>query len=205
MPTDAAHAGVVPGELDRKGSIMEVLVTYASRHGSTTGIAERVAETLRARGLSADARPVDEVRDVGAYDAVVVGAAVYMYHWLKDAVRFVQHHRDELAGRPVWLFSSGPLGTDQVDEHGVDVRVASRPKELDELASLVRARGTEVFFGAWDPEAPPVGLVERMMRHTPASEALPPGDFRDWEAIEAWAATIAEELTAPGSTAVTEG
>lgn len=180
---------------------MDVLVAYSSRHGSTAGIAERIAAALRDAGLSAEARPVVQVHDVERYDAVVVGSAAYMYHWLKEAARFVRRHRDALAQRPVWLFSSGPLGTERVDAGGVDALEASRPKEFEELVPLVRARGTQVFFGAWDPEAPAVGLVERMVRHMPATaDATPAGDFRDWAAIDAWAGEIARELGADART-----
>jgi menaquinone-dependent protoporphyrinogen oxidase len=173
---------------------MNVLVAYASRHGATAGIAERVAVDLRDAGLVADARPVSEVDDVEAYDAVVVGASAYLFHWLKDATRFVKRHRQALAARPVWLFSSGPLGTDLVDDEGNDVLEVTRPREFDELSELVHPRGEQVFFGAWDPDAPPVGVLERALRHLPAHEQTPAGDFRDWDAIDAWAAGIAREL-----------
>lgn len=174
---------------------MNVLVAYATRHGATAGIAERIAATLRAEGIDADARPVTEVHDVTPYDAVVLGGAAYMFHWLKDATAFAKHHRDELRQRPVWLFSSGPLGTETVDEQGHDVRASSRPQEFPELVDLLRPRGERVFFGAWDPDAPPVGLGERLLRRLPAARsATPAGDFRDWPAIDAWATEIAAAL-----------
>lgn len=174
---------------------MKVLVAYATRHGATAGIAQRVAAALTAAGLSADTRPVEDVRDIGPYDAVVLGGAAYMFHWLKPAVTFARRHRKELAVRPVWLFSSGPLGTDLVDKDGQNVLEACRPKEFDELAKLLQPRGDQVFFGAYDPSAPPVGLGERLARRMPAAQAaIPVGDFRDWPAIDAWAAQIATEL-----------
>lgn len=174
---------------------MNVLVAYASRHGSTAGIAERIAAGIRSEGLTAEAQPISEVHDLGEYDAVVLGSAAYMFHWLKEARRFASKHRDALAERPVWLFSSGPLGTDLVDEDGNDIFEASRPKEFDELTEVLAPRGEKVFFGAWDPEAPAVGMAERMMRFMPAAKnALPAGDFRDWDAIDAWAAEIASDL-----------
>lgn len=173
---------------------MNVLVAYASRHGSTAGIAERIAAGLRAGGLAAEARPVAQVEDVDGYDAFVVGSAAYMFHWLKDATRFVKRHRALLDNRPVWFFSSGPLGTDRVDEDGEDVLTATRPKEFDELAALVHPVGMQVFFGAWDPQAPTIGLAERLVRRLPATDATPAGDFRDWAAIDAWTAGIAREL-----------
>jgi menaquinone-dependent protoporphyrinogen oxidase len=174
---------------------MEVLVGYASRHGATAGIAERIAAGLRAGGLSAAAVPVSEVEDVARYDAFVIGSAAYLFHWLKDATRFVRRHRGLLATRPVWLFSSGPLGTDRIDEQGEDVLEATRPKEFDELAEAVHPRDLQVFFGAWDPDAPRVGFTEQLVRRLPAAEATPAGDFRDWDAIDDWAASIARELT----------
>ena len=95
---------------------MKILVAYATRHGATAGIAERVTAALQAVGLSAEARPVEDVTNVEPYDAVVIGGAAYMFHWLKPALKFCRRHHKERAARPVWLFSSGPLGTDLVDK-----------------------------------------------------------------------------------------
>jgi menaquinone-dependent protoporphyrinogen oxidase len=178
---------------------MTILVAYASRHGATRGIAERIAERLRSDGLEAEARSVTDVRDISRYQAFVIGGAAYMFHWLKDATRFVGRHRRTLAERPVWLFSSGPIGTDTVDKDGRDVLVASEPKEFAELRTTLHPRGDRVFFGAYDPDAPPVGLAERFMTHMPATirAELPAGDFRDWPAIDAWADAIAADLGSP--------
>lgn len=175
---------------------MNVIVAYATRHGATAGIADHIASTLTARGLTARAARVEEVTHLDDYDAVVLGGAAYMFHWLKPAVRFAKKHRTTLSAKPVWLFSSGPLGTDTVDPDGHDILDSARPKEFDELAALLRPRGEQVFFGAYDPDAPPIGLGERLTRHMPAArEGLPAGDFRDWEAIGVWADQIARELT----------
>ena len=101
----------------------------------------------------------------------------------------------------MWLFSSGPLGTDLVDEKGRDIFEAMRPKEFEELGDEIRPRGDHVFFGAWDPDAEPVGMAERFLRFMPASarDEIPAGDFRDWDAIDAWADEIAAELQGAGS------
>jgi menaquinone-dependent protoporphyrinogen oxidase len=180
----------------REETDMHVLVAYASRHGATQGIAERIAETLRATGVDADARPAAEVRDASAYDAFVIGSAAYMHHWMKEARTFVERNRALLASRPVWLFSSGPIGNDPVDKDGVDQRVASIPTELPELATAVRARDQHVFFGAYERDRKPVGLAERLAARMPASwmDEVPYGDFRDWPEIEAWAKGIGEQL-----------
>jgi menaquinone-dependent protoporphyrinogen oxidase len=176
---------------------MTVLVAYATRHGSTAGIAERIAADLRGAGVAAEARSVDDVRDVATYEAFVVGGAAYMFHWLREATGFVKRHRTVLAARPTWLFSSGPVGTDLVDKDGRDIFEVTRPKEFPELVTMIRPRGERVFLGAWDRSAPPVGMAERFMRLMPAmKDSMPEGDFRDWAAIDAWAAEIAGDLSA---------
>ncbi len=174
---------------------MTVLVAYASRHGATEGIAERIAARLRLDGLAVEAVPAATVRDASAYDAFVVGSAAYMFHWLTDAVRFVKRNRATLAARPVWIFSSGPLGTERVDAKGRDALLASEPKEFAQFRAMLQPRGEQVFFGAFDLAGPPVGLAERFTRMMPAArDALPVGDFRDWAAIDAWADAIAQQL-----------
>jgi menaquinone-dependent protoporphyrinogen oxidase len=174
---------------------MSILVAYATRHGATRGIAERIAERLRAGGLDAEARPAAEVRDATRYDAFVVGGAAYMFHWLGDATKFVRRNRALLAARPTWLFSSGPVGTEAVDEEGRDVLVACVPKEFVELREAIHPREEKVFFGAIDPAAGPIGFAERLVSLMPAARgAFPKGDFRDWPSIDAWADAIAHQL-----------
>ena len=173
---------------------MRILVAYASRHGATRGIAERIAETLIAAGQRVDVRALKDVADPVDYDAFVIGSAVYMFHWLKDMTRFLRRNRRILADRPVWLFSSGPLGTETTDAKGRDVLEVSAAKEAAEFEAAIHPRGKAMFFGAYTP-GKPVGLAERFVQKMPAArDAMPEGDFRDWEAIEAWAACIASEL-----------
>ena len=179
---------------------MTVLVAYASRHGATRGIAERIAARLTHDGVPAEALDVSQVRDPSVYDAIVVGSAAYMFRWLKAASRFVERNRAILAARPVWIFSSGPLGTDRIDAKGRDALVASEPKDIAELRTWLHPRGERVFFGALDLSAPPVGLAERFTRLMPAARnALPVGDFRDWPAIDGWADEIAAQLGRPAT------
>jgi menaquinone-dependent protoporphyrinogen oxidase len=185
---------------------MKILVAYASRHGATKGIAERIAATLERTGLEVTLQPVKSAGPVEGYDAFVIGSAAYMGGWLGEATSFVRRHRDLLAGRPVWLFSSGPVGTETVDAKGRDQLTASEPKEFAEFAGTIQPRGQRVFFGAYDPDAAPAGVAEglmsRFMRVMPAvRQALPAGDFRDWPAIEAWAEAIARELQPVGASA----
>jgi len=178
---------------------MKVLVAYASRHGATRGIAERIGAKLEVDGLEVTTAAVGDVRDVLRYDAYVIGSAAYMGHWLKEATAFTREHRALLARRPTWIFSSGPVGTETVDAKGRDVRQASEPEEFAELRDGIGPRDMHVFYGAYDPDAAPVGFAEQiggfLLRMMPKTRsAIPAGDFRDWDEIESWADAIHHQL-----------
>jgi menaquinone-dependent protoporphyrinogen oxidase len=161
---------------------MKILVTSASRHGSTEEIGAFIAARLRERGLDADAVPLDEVDGLLGYDAVVLGSAVYVGSWMKEAKAFVKTKRGHLASMPVWLFSSGP--TDPTGEHGLS------DEARDELEQAIHPHEHAVFFGAIDLER--LGFIEK--RVVKAVKA-PVGDFRDWNAIGAFADRIADALS----------
>jgi menaquinone-dependent protoporphyrinogen oxidase len=185
---------------------MQVLCAYATRHGSTQGIAERIAARLRSHGLEVSLRAAGKSLDPTEFDAFVIGSAAYMGGWLGDAAAFVRRNEDLLRTRPVWLFSSGPIGSDLVDSKGRDVVEASVPKEFGEFDEAIHPRGLRVFFGAYDANAAPIGVAEgfmsKVMRLIPeARTGMPVGDFRDWPAIDAWADGIAESLATEGTLA----
>jgi len=176
---------------------MVVLVAYATRHGATAAIAERIAAGLCRSGMTAEALPVHAVQDVRAYDAVVLGGAAYLFHWHTDATDFARTYRVALRERPVWLFSSGPLGAELADKDGGEGLQTCRPREFHDLSARVRARGARVFPGTFDPHARRPGTVgEHLFALLPAAKpARPTDDVRDWPAIDAWAVQIAAALT----------
>ena len=169
----------------------KVLVAYATKYGATAEIAERIGQVLGERGLAAEVRPVDDVSDVTPYAAVVLGSAVYIGQWRKEAVTFLEANEKALAERPVWLFSSGPTGQGDPVElmKGWRFPEAQRP-----LADRIKPRDIAVFHGALDTKK--LSLVEKMMIK---GVKAPAGDFRDWAAIIAWANGIAAALNAPMS------
>jgi menaquinone-dependent protoporphyrinogen oxidase len=175
---------------------MRVLVAFASKHGGTQGIAERIGEKLVAAGQQVDVLPAKQVGDLTSYGAFVIGSAAYMGSWLKEATEFVRRSQAILAARPVWLFSSGPLGTSRTDAQGRDLLLTSEPKEFAEFKETIHPRNQQVFFGALYISK--LGFADRLVTKLPAAKAaglFPEGDFRDWKAIEAWADSIARELT----------
>jgi menaquinone-dependent protoporphyrinogen oxidase len=175
---------------------MSMLVAYASRYGATRGIAERIAAKLIDAGQQVDVRAVGEVGDAAGYDAFVIGSATYMGAWLKDARAFTRSHEAQLSLKPVWLFSSGPLGPATTDAEGHDVAAAAAPKEVAKLGGAVGAREERVFFGALDRAK--LRGAHRLIDRLPAGrKLLIEGDFRDWEAVDAWAEEIAREVAPP--------
>ena len=178
---------------------MKVLVAYASKTGSTKGIAEFIGEKLQGHGIEVDVKDVTSIKDAAGYDAYVVGSAVYIFHWMKEAKQFISRNQKLISGRPVWLFSSGPVGPSRTNAKGEDLLEVSfsGPKEIDELTQQVRPRDHRVFFGALDGSklTGATGFMYRMARRSEtARESMPEGDFRDWKRIEAWAEGIAGTL-----------
>lgn len=165
---------------------MTVLVAYASQHGSTREVAESIASTVSGRGREAVAKPVDDA-DPAAYEAVVLGSAIYFGSWLEPAYGFAERHHAVLFERPVWLFSVGPLGTEVEDRE-------EQPHDIDEVREAVGARDHRIFFGVLRRDA--LGFKERMMVK---AVRAPEGDFRNWDEIRSWAESIADSLGSPSS------
>jgi menaquinone-dependent protoporphyrinogen oxidase len=165
---------------------MKVLVTAASRHGSTEDVAAAIARVLRLRGLDAEDVPPTDVDDPTRYDAFVVGSAVYAGRWLPAAIAFVDRFGGRLSGRPVWLFSSGPIGAPPTLVE--DATVAT-------IMATTGAREHRVFAGRIDQQdLSPSELASLRAIHAPE------GDYRDWAAIAEWATEIADSLAASRST-----
>lgn len=165
---------------------VQVLVAYATKYGATAEIAEKIGQVLRQAGLRTDVLPTDRVSDLTPYNAVVLGSAVYMIRWRKEAATFLKANEKALAERQVWLFSSGPTGEGDPVELG---KGWNFPEALQPIANRIHPRDIAVFHGVLDPKK--LNLVEKwMIKNVKA----PLGDFRDWDAITSWAAAIAEAL-----------
>jgi len=162
-----------------------ILVTYASSYGSTQEVAEAVAATLRERGLQVDLQPMRAVRKLEGYKAIVLGIALYMFRFHKDARRFLSRHREALAERPVALFAMGPFNNVEKEWQGVRETVDKELAKVPWLAPAAQA----LFGGKFDPAKLrfPYNLI-------PALRNLPACDIRDWTAIRAWANDLVAKL-----------
>ena len=169
---------------------MTVLVAVASRHHSTLEIGQAIGRALATRGIATDVLPAEEVDDVLAYEAVVLGSGVYAGNWLSPARDLVARCTMQLRERPVWFFSSGPMGDPPVP--------AGEPGGIAALKELIRPRGHRVFPGRLVGDE--LGIGEKLIIK---AVRAPLGDFRDWPAVEAWAGEIAAELR-PAPTAPAE-
>ena len=169
--------------------VLRVLVTAASKHGSTADIAVALATALsdsaagRAAGLVAVSVPVEQGPDPTPYDAIVLGSAVYVGRWLEPAREYASEHVAHLRHRPVWLFSSGPVGEPSVPP--------VEPHDAAPLLQLTGALGHRVFPGRLEKSR--LSFGERAMV---TAMRAPVGDFRDWDAVRSWADEIAAELVA---------
>jgi menaquinone-dependent protoporphyrinogen oxidase len=165
-----------------------VLIAYASRYGATAELAEAIAKPLRAAGLDVDVWPARHVRWLDDYRAVIVGSAVYAGRWRRDALHLLRSHQAELSQRPVWLFSSGPVGADKGEP--AKLERWTKPRRADRLGQAIGAREHVVFGGRVSETG---SYIRRAM-----AKGSPPElrDRRDWAAVEAWGAKIATALTA---------
>ena len=162
---------------------MKVLVSAASRHGSTAEIARTIGETLTEAGLGVVVLPPDAVTTLDGYDAAVLGSGIYVGHWMEAATNLVERHAVALASRPVWLFSSGPLGDPPKPEED--------PVDVTEIIRTTHAREHRLFAGKVDKAV--LGLGEKVILK---AVRAPEGDFRPWDDVREWTRGIAAALKA---------
>jgi menaquinone-dependent protoporphyrinogen oxidase len=161
---------------------MTVLVASASRHGSTEEIAQAIGEVIESQGVAVEVKRMEDVDTVMPYEAFVLGSAIYMGNWLRSARDFVDEHADVIASRPTWLFSSGPIGS---PPHPA----ASETFDVTDIADATQARDHHLFGGKLDKDS--LHLREKAIT---SALRVPGGDYREWDAVAAWATAIARVL-----------
>ncbi len=162
----------------------KILVAYASRMGSTKEIAVAIGDQLTRRGFEVDVQPAAVAENAGHYRAVIVGSAIYLRHWDKDALRYLHSQAPDLAERPTWLFQSGPCDPEApVAETGV-------PHAISQICFEIGVKPPMTFGGNLDPRR-----AKRWLARLVAKGDLA-GDFRDWDQIRDWTDQVADELLA---------
>jgi menaquinone-dependent protoporphyrinogen oxidase len=157
---------------------MRILVTYASRHGDTRGIAETIAAEIECFGHTTVFSDVSRVESLDGFDGVVLGSAVYLGHWLHSARAFVEKHQPELSRLPVWMFSSGALGGQEILE----------PAEVDGFTMTTNVIGHVVFGGRLNVRK--LGIGERIVTKAVGTSR---GDHRNWTEIRSWAQHVGHQ------------
>ncbi|RJQ51638.1 MAG: flavodoxin [Actinobacteria bacterium] len=159
-----------------------ILVSYATRYGSTQEVADAIGARLRELGFQVDVRPVRDVAGLEGYDAVVLGTPFYIGSMLKDARQFLERHRAGLEQMPVAIFALGPTRREEDME-------AARAQLDEALAKTpwLKAVAAEMFVGKYDPAR--LRFLDKLVAILPASPLHGVGahDERDWDAIGAWA------------------
>jgi menaquinone-dependent protoporphyrinogen oxidase len=169
------------------------LVGYVSSHGSTRGVAERIAVRLGEQGCRVEVRPLDQAAHASGYDAAVLGSAIHNGEWLPQAAEFVRRNRTVLAARPVWLFSVATIG-DQDSMLAPAItrlfrRFGTQPKDLPDFQETIHPQDHHGFVGAVELDHYP--LLGRLIYRAMGGRY---GDHRNWNEIDLWASSIAREL-----------
>ena len=158
-----------------------ILLAYATRFGSTQDVAETIAASLRQSGFDVDIQPMSDIKTLAIYDAVVLGAAIYNAHWHPEAHNFLSRHQAAIKQLPVAIFTLGPLSPSEAAKRNSRRQL---DKEMTKYPWL-KPVALEIFAGKYDPSKPGLSFFERF---------LPARDYRNWDAIRAWANALAARL-----------
>jgi menaquinone-dependent protoporphyrinogen oxidase len=160
-----------------------ILVAYATSHGSTQEIANVIAETLRSNGLTVELRTLRSVQSLEGYRGLVIGAPLYMFRWHNDARSFIKKYQKTLNSLPVAVFAGGPFGEQSSPQDWQEVS----DKFNQELASFTGFKPctVEIMGGKFDPSH-----LHFPWNWVPALRSMPASDLRDWDKIRAWASGL---------------
>jgi menaquinone-dependent protoporphyrinogen oxidase len=159
---------------------LSVLVAYATRYGSTQEVAAAITTTLREDGIKVNLQPMQDVKNLDNYNAVVLGAAIYNARWHPEAHIFLAKYQETLRQIPVAIFALGPLST---SEAAMQRSCRQLDMELEKYPWL-KPVAVEIFVGKSDPTK--LGVLDRLFSRA--------SDFRDWQAIRAWANALPAQL-----------
>lgn len=165
----------------------KILVAYASKYGSTQEIAEKIGDVLAKTGLLVDMMGVERVTNLKQYDAVILGSAIYVGNWPKEASHFLKNNEGILSNCPVWIFASGPTGEGNPVEM---INGNAYPSALRPSIELIHPREVTAFHGFINIDK--INAIEKWAIKNVVKK--PFGDYRDWDSISDWASSIGDAL-----------
>jgi menaquinone-dependent protoporphyrinogen oxidase len=164
----------------------KILVTYATRTGSTAEVAQAIGKTLSENGKQVDVIPMADVKNLDGYDAVVAGSAIRKSRWLPEAMQFIETHQATLAQKPLAEFTVCiTLAMANTTQYRSVVTNWVEP-----VRSLVKPQSEGFFAGRLDFSKLPVNLDTVLLRLSVALHIFPSGDRRDWDAVRTWAESL---------------
>jgi menaquinone-dependent protoporphyrinogen oxidase len=158
----------------------KVLVTYASKYGSTGGVADAIGKELCSKDVTSDVALISNAGNIGSYQGVVIGSAIYMGKWMSEAVDFVKKNKDTLRQMPVAYFLVCMTLSKPTEENRA--KVLSYMDPILKAVPQIKPVGIGTFAGALDYDN-----LSWLNKKILKSKGTPEGDFRDWKAIQAWA------------------
>lgn len=170
---------------------MNVLIGYASAHGSTAEVAQFIGSVLKEKGFTATAAEVAHIQSVEGYDAFVLGSAIHGGMWLTAMSQFLTRFENQLAEKPVFFFITCIRVLEEGGyQHAIEEYVNHT------MLEKIGARELTAFAGRLEMNA--VDWQERWTLAARYDGLQPPGsynnDFRNWDAIRAWAEKVAGQL-----------
>jgi len=179
-----------------------VLVLYASTHGHTAKIAERIAEALEGAGAPVEVHRADAKVDLAPsdYAAVVAGGSIHAGHHQRELVDWARRHATSLGAMPSAFFSVSLSAADDTDE----ARATAR-KYLDEFMEETgwTPGRTTSFAGALQYLEYDffTRLLIKMMMHRGGhpTDSSQDYDYTDWDAVERFGRQVAALLPAPAT------
>ncbi|HTY81662.1 MAG TPA: flavodoxin domain-containing protein [Dehalococcoidales bacterium] len=168
----------------------KILVAYASKYGSTKEIAEKIGEVLKQVGVAAVVADLKSARDITPYQNIVIGSAMYMGQWRKEAVNFLKNNEAALSQRKVWVFGTGPSGKGDPAQL---LKGVTMPAKVKEIVDRIKPQDSTVFHGNLDA-ARMSGFEKWIVKRVGGGA----GDFRDWQMITDWANKIAGAIKKAG-------
>ncbi|MFC1579314.1 flavodoxin domain-containing protein [Thermodesulfobacteriota bacterium] len=194
-----SHASVSFPESDcgikQKGG-KRILVAYASRFGSTGGVAESIGQVFCGKGETADIRHIKNIGDLGSYDAAIIGSAVRSSKWLPEAISFIQENRSTLSRMPVAYF----LTCLAMAKQAPGARDTARSYMETVLKDVPDVKPVETGFFAGVLDYQKMNFIMRaVMKSKMKDKGITAGDYRDWNRIRSWSESVASTFSAAAS------